>query len=448
MTSLAFSASRALFDAEPQSSSLDCLLAAVDGNFNLRTSDSDELGRTINRLMEKLSGLARSSLDHVVESSISINETSVKSAHLLHGLRSVDDHSQAIAAAAEEMAATVSEIGRAGQSIVDETRDASGAVRHGVEMLGGARNQMGVITRAVSDTSERIGDLQALANRISMIADGIKKIAAQTNLLAINAAVEAARAGDAGRGFAVVAAEVKALSDRTSSATTEIAGIIQNLHGGMDRMIASMADSSTAVSEGANAVNGLGEAMGAIEARINRVVDHADHISEALGQQNAAAVDVASGVARLAAHAAKSTQALEGIIDTMDTAQKAVFDQLQQIAELDIPGKIVRLAQSDHVIWKRRLANMIVGREGLRPQELADHHSCRLGKWYDKVDDPAIKANPAFSALAGPHRDVHAHGIEAVRRYNSGDIQGALDCINAVEAASSHVLHCLKRMER
>ena len=67
-----------------------------------------------------------------------------------------------------------------------------------------------------------------------------------------------------------------------------------------------------------------------------------------------------------------------------------------------------------------RLANMIIGREGLKPNELADHHTCRLGKWYDGCRHTALAGSPEFVAIEDPHARVHSHGIEAVRRYNAG----------------------------
>jgi methyl-accepting chemotaxis protein len=132
----------------------------------------------------------------------------------------------------------------------------------------------------------------------------------------------------------------------------------------------------------------------------------------------------------------------------MDTALVSVTGQLAILADCNIPNKIIKLAQSDHVIWKKRLANMIIGKEGLKPGELADHHNCRLGKWYYSVTDTTLKARPDFSRLENPHALVHRHGIEAVKLYNAGDVEGALREIAAVEAASIDVLKFLRNLER
>jgi methyl-accepting chemotaxis protein len=90
---------------------------------------------------------------------------------------------------------------------------------------------------------------------------------------------------------------------------------------------------------------------------------------------------------------------------------------------------------------------MIAGREGLNAEELADHNSCRLGKWYNLVNDPTYLNHPKFKALLKPHELVHKHGIEAVQLYNSNNLDGALKEIDKVEAASSDVLRLLVELE-
>lgn len=90
---------------------------------------------------------------------------------------------------------------------------------------------------------------------------------------------------------------------------------------------------------------------------------------------------------------------------------------------------------------------MVVGKEGLRSDELADHHSCRLGKWYDQVTDERYTRNRTFRDLIHPHQEVHQHGKRAVDLFNRGDIAGALAEIAEVERASVDVLQGLSDLE-
>jgi methyl-accepting chemotaxis protein len=122
--------------------------------------------------------------------------------------------------------------------------------------------------------------------------------------------------------------------------------------------------------------------------------------------------------------------------------------ELSRFAKMNIPGKVVKLAKSDHVMWKKRLANMMVGREGLRADELSNHTNCRLGKWYSAVQESKYRDHRAFKALAEPHRLVHAHGIEAVKHYNGGRLDAAMAELDKVEKASVDVLRCLAELDR
>ncbi|MDC7684487.1 CZB domain-containing protein [Asticcacaulis sp. BYS171W] len=103
-------------------------------------------------------------------------------------------------------------------------------------------------------------------------------------------------------------------------------------------------------------------------------------------------------------------------------------------------------AKSDHTLWKKRLAGMMAGLEGLRVDELVDHHSCRLGKWYDHVADPVLRNHPDFRALVKPHEEVHVRGREAAKRYADGDLVAARAAFEAMNVASTEVLMRLDRL--
>jgi len=105
---------------------------------------------------------------------------------------------------------------------------------------------------------------------------------------------------------------------------------------------------------------------------------------------------------------------------------------LQQLAALSFENKIPRLAKADHVIWKKRLADMAVGRARLNADELSDHHSCRLGKWYYGEASRPYRSHPAFAPLERPHELVHEHGKRAAKLFEKGDFAGALKEIEQV----------------
>ncbi|MCA1908041.1 MAG: CZB domain-containing protein [Magnetospirillum sp.] len=104
------------------------------------------------------------------------------------------------------------------------------------------------------------------------------------------------------------------------------------------------------------------------------------------------------------------------------------------------------LAKADHVLWKKRLVDMLIGRTALRAEELSSEQQCRLGKWYYGPGSMPFRSHPAFAALEEPHRQVHREGIEAVRAYNAGQVEIAMERIARVQQASLGVLANLDRL--
>lgn len=343
--------------------------------------------------------------------------------------------------------ATVQSISSFGGNISKQAQDAEQAVNAGAAASSKAVNTMNHITESVQDTVKKVNILAEFSQRIGKISGDIKKIADQTNLLALNATIEAARAGEAGKGFAVVAGEVKNLASQTKTSTDEINTIITQLQSEVQTVLSSMQGSAKAVEEGQAAIIEVGKQMEEIHKRIDEVTRNTANISSTLTEQGQASQEVAKGITMIAASSSKSVEGIEKIVSAMDAVEKLISAQIGKLAELNVPDKVVKLAQSDHVLWKKRLANMIVGREGLKVEELSNHHTCRLGKWYDTVEDPKYKNNPVFQKLIDPHKLVHEHGIQAVRYFNDGQMDQALHEIEKVEIASKDVLSMLAELE-
>jgi len=326
---------------------------------------------------------------------------------------------QSVASAAEELTASIGEIGR---QVTQSARISNQAV-------GDAR-RTDTIVRALADGAQKIGDVVGL----------ITNIAGQTNLLALNATIEAARAGDAGKGFAVVAGEVKNLANQTAKATVDIRARIEALRGEMTAIVGSMQQGAEAVQKGQEVIAQTGHGMRQVSSQIDAVCDRIHEISSILGQQSEAATEVSSAISVIASMAGRNVEAIGGLIEVMDRLDPVVADTVAALVKLEVKDITVHLAKSDHMIWRKKLAEMLVGRLKLNPNELANHHTCRLGKWYDAVTDQAMKSHPSFRQLETPHQAVHAHGIEAARLYNAGDIDGALREVRLAGEASKGVM--------
>ncbi len=398
------------------------------------------LGRKLGQLARQLESRMLAQVKGVVELSITSNEAVTQTAEMMRAVREVDNRGQAIAAAAEEMVASVGEISRNAEAAAADAQSAQSAADEARGASDRAVTTMENIARAVSDAAAKVETLAGASAQIGDIVNQIEAIAKQTNLLALNATIEAARAGEAGKGFAVVAGEVKNLASQTARATVDIRARIENLRTEMESIVGSMEQGANAVQQGQEVIAHTGEGMRAVTERIQEVTQKIQDISHILGQQTEATSEVSEGIGRIAEMSTKNVETIGNVIGVMDRSDVVIADLVAELVKLEVADVTIHVAKSDHMIWRKKLAQMLVGRMKLNPDELANHTNCRLGKWYGSVTDPAIRNHPAYAALETPHREVHANGIEAARRYQNGDFEGALALVHKVGEASVGVM--------
>ena len=246
----------------------------------------DEAARAFNLFIEKLQGViaeVKASAGQLLKTADKLEQTSD-----LVAANSQKTNQDAYAMAAQVEVMTYALDGLAGQA--EEVQRASAessehSVRGG-EVIHAASAEMSQITAAVSESSRIIQDLGRQSDQISQIVNVIKEIADQTNLLALNAAIEAARAGEQGRGFAVVADEVRKLAERTSNSTQEITAMIEKIQGGTRLAIQSMEAGVIRVGAGAALAQQAGEAINEIKAGVSQVVGAVNEISASLKEQS------------------------------------------------------------------------------------------------------------------------------------------------------------------
>lgn len=426
---------------------IDEALAQLEaGEFIEVPEGTSNIGRKVRQVADKMMNFGGRSLARMVNVSIALNDAVIAAASMTRDVREVDHRTQSIAAATEEMVATVKDIASNSEAAAEEAEHAHEASRAGKSAADRSVTTMETIAQAVEDAAAKVDSLQGAASQISDMVGEIDAIAKQTNLLALNATIEAARAGDAGKGFAVVASEVKNLANQTSNVTDEITKRIENLRSEMNVIVTSMEDGAKAVAEGREVIQTTGNEMDTISTRITDVTRRMAEIASVLGQQTEASNEVSQGISVIAQMASKNVESIDVVVDAMDTADQGITADMEDVMSMQVPNATILRAKSDHVIWKKKLAEMVIGRNALNPDELADHHHCRLGKWVDAVTDPAIKDHPALAALTAPHAKVHTHGIEAARKFQNHDLAGALSEIALVEEPSKEVLRLLDEL--
>ena len=210
------------------------------------------------------------------------------------------DATSAIAAAIEELTVSSAEILESAKTTEANSEEAMSLAVQGRERVEQASKAIQDIAVTVNGASDRIRSLESRAAEISSIAGVIKEIAGQTNLLALNAAIEAARAGEAGRGFAVVADEVRQLAERTTAATGEIHGMICAIQEDTNNVVAAMNLALPEVQRGVELASGASDSLRAIEQGAQTTLDRVSEVANATQEQSAASTSIAQHIEQIA----------------------------------------------------------------------------------------------------------------------------------------------------
>jgi methyl-accepting chemotaxis protein len=259
-----------------------------------------ELGKWFNVFIEKLQGMI-GKVAHVTDKVASASvELSATAEQMSKGSEGLTSRTAQTATAVEEMNATVAEVAQNSGKAAGMAQETVQTAKSGREVVTETIDGMQQISDAVTQSASIIAALGKSSDQIGEIVRVIEDIADQTNLLALNAAIEAARAGEQGRGFAVVADEVRKLAERTTKATKEIGDMIRQIQHDTKGAVTSMEDGTQKVSSGVNLVNKTGETLGKIAEMVTQTSDMIRQIAVAAEEQSVATQHIAGDLENVA----------------------------------------------------------------------------------------------------------------------------------------------------
>ncbi len=441
----------------------------ITANTRSQSNGAEQIVDTLNQLTRAIDGVAQGAQEQAKAAA-----ASAEVAHqITSAIQQVSESAQEGAAQAVKMA----EIAQSGVSTVE-------GVINGIKGIQNASQLQGRKIEEAGTRSEQIG----------AIVETIGDIAAQTNLLALNAAIEAARAGEHGKGFAVVADEVRKLAEKSAEATEEITELVHGIQASVGEAKEAREQMDTAVTDGIQGANQAGEALYTILDAVQAVAEQVENIAAAAQEVDASADELVSSVEsvsaiveentasteEMAASSAEVIDAITAIADSVrdeneamqrlnenvqvvnhevqkiTTAAQVLGDMANELSEVVIEFKMTdredsikqfELFKLAHRRWVNRLDALFAGNITLDENNLTAHTACTLGRWYYGRGKDAFGSVPEFIALEDPHTKVHQYAHQAVEAFNHGNTTTAKEAYNAVKRYVEESLAALERLE-
>lgn len=377
----------------------------VDGNNEL-TEIAQEFNQFITQIELLIKGLMRS----VASVSSSGSHLFDISDHTLELANRQRQETTEIAAAMNEMSATAEEVARSAAGTADVTQQADQQAMLGRDVVEEAITAIHALADDVTSMMSVVRDVESRSEKINTILDVIRDIADQTNLLALNAAIEAARAGEQGRGFAVVADEVRALAHRTQNSTAEVNDMIAALKEGTGRTVQVIEQSQQQSEKTVCTAARAGEALQAITRAMDEIRDMTAQIASAAEEQTQVSETISASVTRVSSGAEETSSGAAEIMNATATIGSELSQLMRMIRRFKVEQDDVvelEVARAAHQAWKLRLRAFLDGQADIPHEQAVSSRDCDFGRWFYGMGQERFGRAGAMAAIEQPHDRMH-----------------------------------------
>ncbi|MFC0677165.1 methyl-accepting chemotaxis protein [Lysobacter korlensis] len=321
---------------------LDEMGSLAEGDLTVKATVTEDMtgaiADSINFAVEQLRSLVQTITDTSVQVAASAQETQATAMHLAEAaehqaqeISSASDRISEIAASIDQVSKNSAESADVAQRSVQIATKGAGVVRQTIQGMDNIRDQ-------IQETSKRIKRLGESSQEIGSIVELINDISEQTNILALNAAIQAASAGEAGRGFAVVADEVQRLAERASNATKRIETLVQTIQSDTNEAVSSMEQTTSEVVAGARLAEDAGTALGEIEKVSSDLSGLIQGISMAAQQQSGAAANITQTMNTIQQITSQTTQGANQTAESIGNLAQLAADLRRSVADFKLPA--------------------------------------------------------------------------------------------------------------
>ncbi len=351
----------------------------------------------------------------------------------------------------QELGTSIQNIQDAVYTIQEKTHTVMEDANSCVEDMNSSIRTVDASVAGVLQINEQVADFQAKAAKINEIIDIVKKVAAKSGLLALNASIEAARAGEAGKGFAVVANQVKELSSNTTQSAEDAMAYVRELMEGISSLAESINNTATQLSSENTNIHHSLESLEHMNDNLKLVSSEIDHIYVEINNQSAltesfvASIDtiatsyedLSNGCVGTGAHMYKISR----LIDNLRS------DVARRRAKLHTQDWIT-VYEIDHLIFTWRIYNNLADFEKLKLEQVNNPKGCKFGKWVAAQTDTRITGSSAFRQAVKYHDEIHRHAVDSWNAKADGNREAAFNHFQLAYAAYPKFVEALRELKK